>query len=593
MEFDPDSVPDDVWISIFETLPPAQLTVLVRTCQRFRALARKPLLREIRWGRTESTERNLDAWSSPSYSDLVALPRKVAIGIDFEFCGKSFWNYLTDEMQLHDRIHTQLQNFSMLHELVLNGTAISPYTYTILASLPSLRSLSIVNCVFINLHTQFEDHTHPNFSRQPTPLFNFTSLPLTSLRLHKLTYPTEPGPGVLAENIPSHPIHLVTAPNLRWLSLTWTPSRAVAYAHNNWPLPNVTDLEVIMSFLTRDMVDALVGCVERCRPGVRISLSIDHHNLAEQQVTSGFHIPLKGVWKYRGPLSFATWWPRGDGASTLTHLVTNVAIELSPLVSGLEKLPKSLQALEVQLRKWDMELLYAVRELFPDIRTLVVRYGQGTLPVDFLVSLGAEILPKLTYLHSLKILHDASCLKSRLPNHSTNMTGFFGPPVQQPTPLHQHLLQLHHQHPPHPQPLLHPPAQHQHQLPHPPHPHPPHQFHQHHPPQLHHHHHPYHPPPPPPPPTQFQHHHWLLNNNTGHLGTPHPLTEAALEEFSSRSDDDDSGPPELEQADLKDYLVAWNRYCKRLRHVQLDNARWWERKFEGDVWVEIKGPDVT
>jgi len=42
----------------------------------------------------------------------------------------------------------------------------------------------------------------------------------------------------------------------------------------------------------------------------------------------------------------------------------------------------------------------------------------------------------------------------------------------------------------------------------------------------------------------------------------------------------------LEEGDLRDYLIGWNRYCKNLRCVQLNKEVLWERRFVGDKWVE-------
>jgi len=81
---DPDCIPDDIWICIFEHLTdPAQLAVLIRTCRRFNNLASKLLLHELRWGKSESTTRNLGAWSG-GYRDFVALPRKLTLGVAFD-----------------------------------------------------------------------------------------------------------------------------------------------------------------------------------------------------------------------------------------------------------------------------------------------------------------------------------------------------------------------------------------------------------------------------------------------------------------------------------------------------------------------------
>ncbi len=41
----------------------------------------------------------------------------------------------------------------------------------------------------------------------------------------------------------------------------------------------------------------------------------------------------------------------------------------------------------------------------------------------------------------------------------------------------------------------------------------------------------------------------------------------------------------ISQADLRDYLIGWSRYCASLRIVKIDHRWWWERKFVGDQWV--------
>ena len=56
----------------------------------------------------------------------------------------------------------------------------------------------------------------------------------------------------------------------------------------------------------------------------------------------------------------------------------NEALDLTGVLGGLESLPRSLETLDIQIRKWDMELLFAIRSLFHDIRCLIVRFGKGT-----------------------------------------------------------------------------------------------------------------------------------------------------------------------------------------------------------------------
>ena len=82
-------IPDDVWIEIFENVSePATLARLVRTCHRFQDLAKKPLLREIRWFRPVTTNRNIDSWRN-GYKDLVSLPRKLTLSLTFHPNGRN------------------------------------------------------------------------------------------------------------------------------------------------------------------------------------------------------------------------------------------------------------------------------------------------------------------------------------------------------------------------------------------------------------------------------------------------------------------------------------------------------------------------
>ena len=84
-EFNIQQVPDDVWIIIFENIEsPAQLGLLARTCNRFKLLATRPLLNHIRWLKPEPTKRNIEAWED-DYQNVVALPRKLTLGIPFDF----------------------------------------------------------------------------------------------------------------------------------------------------------------------------------------------------------------------------------------------------------------------------------------------------------------------------------------------------------------------------------------------------------------------------------------------------------------------------------------------------------------------------
>jgi len=395
-EFKVYQVPDDVWIIIFENVEsPAQLALLARTCSRFKLLVIRPLLNHVRWLTPEPTKRNIQAWTDV-YQNVVALPRKLTLGIPFDFnTSRHLEEYLVrllyipagsidliltqdiPDAKFHDEIFTQIPKFTSIRELVFDGTIISPFTYITIAHIPTLRSLTISNCTFSRLPTLFCEYPNYKATNDVNIPFSFpyTTLPITHFSLHKNDIPTETG------YHPTHPLNILTAPNLTSLSMTWTVGLQSNYAPKRWVLPSLEELEVFMPLLSRDLVDSLVSFAANCPLVPRIKLSIERHNLSDQQL-SAVQFPLRGVWNYNGPLPIASFdsdRPRQENAQ-LTHVVMNEALALSPLLEGLKKLPEGLRELELLLRDWDKELLFAIRMLFPGIQKLSIRYGQGVLP---------------------------------------------------------------------------------------------------------------------------------------------------------------------------------------------------------------------
>ena len=185
---------------------------------------------------------------------------------------------------------------------------------------------------------------------------------------------------------PYHPLHLITADNLTSLCITWNANHSFTYGIKKWLLPKLSSLSVSIPLLTRDLIDSLVGFVQHCPLDPIVELDIESHNIPEQQIGS-VHFPLRGVVKYRGPLPIASFPGRSitrnvnqSEPRTLTHLVMNESLDLAGVLGGLENLPRSLEMLDIRIRKWDIELLFAIRSLFHDIRSLIVRFGRGTFP---------------------------------------------------------------------------------------------------------------------------------------------------------------------------------------------------------------------
>ena len=258
--------------------------------------------------------------------------------------------------------------------------------------IPTLRWLEINNCTLFRLPSswanlnQVMDANTPtvNGTNTGTPPFPFRTLPITHLSLHKLIVPTE------NDFNANHPLHLITAQNLQSLSITWAGGVSVTYAMRRWQLPALQHLDVSMPLLTRDLIDSLVSFVGNCPLNLRIKLYIERHNLSEQQITA-VHFPLKGVYSYKGPLAIAAFSvstgtlsatsprtsSRDSPEHTLEDVTMNEPLELAGLLDGLERLPECVKNLEVQVRSWDVELLFAIQQLFPKMRKLVIFFGRG------------------------------------------------------------------------------------------------------------------------------------------------------------------------------------------------------------------------
>jgi hypothetical protein len=67
-------------------------------------------------------------------------------------------------------------------------------------------------------------------------------------------------------------------------------------------------------------------------------------------------------------------------SSEVEHVTVTESLEVTHLLAGLERLSKNIRTLDLQLRKYDNEVLFAIRQLFPDVESVVIRFGKGSLP---------------------------------------------------------------------------------------------------------------------------------------------------------------------------------------------------------------------
>ncbi|KXN84690.1 hypothetical protein AN958_12209 [Leucoagaricus sp. SymC.cos] len=468
-----ETIPADIWITIFEVIDePAHLVHVVLVCTKFRQLATKILLKHLLWTKEEPTRRNLADWESV-HTDLLCLPRRLKLGISFEglsFTGPAPLDLLPAN-KLYDAVIQQICRFNMLEEVTLTRTTVTPVIYQLVASLPKLRILEITSCTFV--------------TQDPLGLTPLPEADITSNITHLILQNNTPSRDQPSTELADHPLHRLAGPSLRCLTITWSPTSSLLFGTQRWQLPNLSQLNLNVALLTRDMMDSAVEFVNNCTAGPRVSLRVNKHNIPDNQISST-SVPMHGLRAFWGPLPVVGMF--AGSHCEVEHVTVTESLELTHLLAGLERLSKNIRTLDLQLRKYDNEVLFAIRQLFPDVESVAIRFGKGCLPENIMVMLGSDILPDLKQLRTLKLSMDANCIPPQPP---ADYNAYF-------------LLHALNQNPPEDEPQ-----------------------------------------------------------------TPSDATSTLFD-----------------PADLKDYLVGWNRYCPKLRTVQLTSVAVWNRRFEGDPWVE-------
>ncbi|KAF9477107.1 hypothetical protein BDN70DRAFT_995166 [Pholiota conissans] len=472
-------LPDDVWIDIFELIPPRQLAANVqKTCTRFYFLAVRALLRHIHWVTPAQIEDALKLWGN-TYSNRTLLPKWLWIGPVLESQSRDplAIRILNLDPQFYRRIALQVSYFCSLQTFSISGMSYSDDIYRVLVNIPTLRDLRIIQCEYVMAAS--------------TPVQGL--LPITHLRLHNNKIINQ------SSAIPnkSHPLSLLTCPNLTHLAISWDDLTAESYRFiihdplgknhfNHKPIalatrkaprasPNLRCVEIYIPHLDYTRFDGLISLTSPppTSSDVRVKIRIGKSVLSAEECRSlasalqeRHRLPVHtfinnvsqyggvgGVWSYDGPFECFNVFPAPrkkvwdhqartsvvdvDAASDnlftpLTHMrLTPPSESVQGIVVRLEQLrhPLQLKYLEVCVDNLDMEILYAIRELCPNVQEIVVRYTMGRLiDEDFAIRLGASILPGLHHLRTLRIRYDALCIST--PEKTSRQPCVGRPPVE-------------------------------------------------------------------------------------------------------------------------------------------------------------------
>ncbi|KAH6887842.1 hypothetical protein BKA70DRAFT_1443503 [Coprinopsis sp. MPI-PUGE-AT-0042] len=431
MSFDGASIPDDIWLTVFDLLGPAELGSLSRTCTKFHQLTQRPLLREITWSRAPSAQRNVADWrQGGSLSQFTGYPINqngaLVATVDWEF---------------YDAAFHRLISFTNLHSLELADTILTPAVYPVLASIPSLRELNITRCTFIwsplypailgseqlfplsgngsSTTTTFDFSTRLNHLTHLT--FKYNRMDQFTEQLNRYPEDAPYPPSEIGKPCILHPLYLLSIPTLTDVTLSWSANLmqvldtlkqnydfSQANQPGNHPPPGVVPQQVMFAHgippnalanalhsanpfglnqgydgFTRQPFRAThqLACAWSCAT-LRSVLRVGKHSLTEQHIGS-IQFRLPGVYRYEGPLVIAGLLAAGSEALNTVNAIEELrmteALDMSSVLFNLEKLPNTLKKLDIRVFKWDQEILYAVRALFKGLVELVIRYGRGGL----------------------------------------------------------------------------------------------------------------------------------------------------------------------------------------------------------------------
>ncbi|EKM56263.1 uncharacterized protein PHACADRAFT_140891 [Phanerochaete carnosa HHB-10118-sp] len=412
-----EDIPAELWLSIFELMDsPVDLNNVLRTCRRFHNCALRALHRNLVWKRPEDFVHNSPIWlEDPGLPagvhslemHISTLPDDVpgtlvdAAGLTFtrddaaqfpELDDEPFWLFPEVDQQMHHTYATpgvygvlmnRLATFTNLQDLTLRNLFVTDELFGSLFQLPSLRKLHVEFCLFPRRHSI----THRDFSALP-----ITDLTLLNLRRQVLNAGRH-GHDLHAfadmdEDI-EYGLALASAKTLRSLRVDSTADVfATIYRRRiqgvfvyNIP-PSLSALYIQRKQVVEGVVqpifhaeqlfpNAVYSIMERCPTITTVSLA--------------YALPKH------------TSFPKPEALPNLTHcegfldavaaMTTNRPLKAISILRSdtspdgiLELLARKarhhprLQMLSLHCKTWDLEILDAICQLFPQLRKLKLTF---------------------------------------------------------------------------------------------------------------------------------------------------------------------------------------------------------------------------
>ncbi|KAK0201264.1 hypothetical protein DFS33DRAFT_1387201 [Desarmillaria ectypa] len=380
----------------------SDLVHVIQTCKVFYGIGIAQLYRHIRYDSYREFKAH-DAFCLTRRDVMHHIPRSLGLnGVIYP--DQTAGDDLADEgrrARFQVDMWVRVLSFTSLHTLDLRNCGLpdaQSFSY-LLQGCQSLRRLVIDQCTFYEVPL----NSNEGYGIFPwLPIIDLSLLGRTTV--HKSTLPGRDDPYSF--------LHLLTVTSLRTLAID---VHELVYRFLVRRAPYKHDLSLPCKLQTLRLYFGSSPFSKDRQEELATFLNEKCHFVRELEVFGFFcSVPeslrlfpgaLGNLTSYKGPPGFLT--PFMDTGSSLKRLeIRNFAMCVSEASSLLGKVGArwpNLESLDITIKEWDMEILYAISHMFRDFREVKIKYRSGYLDDSSILSMASMFFSEMKNLTTLHI----------------------------------------------------------------------------------------------------------------------------------------------------------------------------------------------
>ncbi|KAJ7600554.1 hypothetical protein C8J56DRAFT_1156896 [Mycena floridula] len=383
-------LPNELWVLVFEQIDsPSTLLAVILTCKLFHNLAMAPLYRHVHW----KHEADLQSPFWLHQDQTMVNSTTLSVTIREQTAGPE------EQADLTQLMINRIESFTKIHTLTLDHVCLPHPITNMIQSLPTLQKLIMKNSFF-------------SFPRLPvvdlTPVIPPPSEPL-SIKEFTLFTCLRDSHRIDPQQYNQIMRSFIRGPNLRVLRIDWSSASSRFLSNQLEGLDLPQELETVELRLPKakawtegsalwTLLEPLQTFLSNCKK-LRNVIITGHLPAVVQTVE------LPNIESYTGNMAATAF------IASAGHLKEIVATDddcfTSAATTFLQKLAdtvgSNIRSLDIRVLAWDMEIIYAVIQLFPNLKHFCIRYKRGYPSEDVLVALGPQYLTRLPCIESVHI----------------------------------------------------------------------------------------------------------------------------------------------------------------------------------------------